>query len=163
AAVQDVMHLDIGLPADVEPVFSVSSSPFAIAPDGKSIAMVGARAGQRVLFVRRFDRAEPTEVPGSFGANSVTFSPDGASVAFVEGGGSMVRVSLSDLQQQVITSAADLESGLSWPPAGIVFNRSGALWIVPSAGGAPRALTTLDAARREVEHDHPIVLPGERL
>lgn len=56
----------------------------------------------------------------------------------------------------------DLSSSLEWSPAGIVFVRGGALWIVPAEGGEPRRLTQLDSTRGEVRHDHPLVLPGER-
>ncbi len=43
-----------------------------------------------------------------------------------------------------------------------MFGRAGALWIVPAEGGEPRPLTALDAARGEVLHEHPLVLPGGR-
>jgi len=49
-----------------------------------------------------------------------------------------------------------------WSRAGIIFGRGGALRIVSPEGGTPRALTELDAARREVAHDFPMVPPGER-
>lgn len=57
-----------------------------------------------------------------------------------------------------MASGADVIGGLVWS----VFVRGGALWIVSPDGGAPRALTVLDAARKEVLHDRPLVLPGER-
>jgi Tol biopolymer transport system component len=36
------------------------------------------------------------------------------------------------------------------------------LWIAPTGGGEPRALTTLDDARHEVIHTAPMFLPGNR-
>jgi eukaryotic-like serine/threonine-protein kinase len=162
ASAPEVLHFDIGLPADIEPVLSLSSSGLAIAPDGHSIAMVGSRGGLRKVFVRRFDSAAVAEVAGSRNANAVAFSPDSTSIAF-HSGGVIRRVSLTDLQQEEITAGADLFSGLSWSPAGIIFNHNGALWIVRPGGDPPRALTTLDATRNEVLHDHPLVLPGEQL
>ena len=69
--------------------------------------------------------------------------------------GSITRVSLADQQRKVVTSGADLTGGLAWSPAGIVFGRGGALWIVSPEGGTPRALTALDAARHEVLHATP--------
>ncbi|HLE71285.1 MAG TPA: protein kinase [Vicinamibacteria bacterium] len=159
---RDVMHLDIGFPPDVEPI-GLTTAGLAISPDGRTVLMVGARDGVRRVFVRRLDRAEASEVPGTSGANSADFSPDGGSVAFIPGSGSITRVSLADQQRKVVTSGADFGGGLLWSPAGIVFARGGALWIVSPEGGAPRALTVLDAARQEVLHDHPVVLPGERL
>jgi hypothetical protein len=140
----------------------LSTGP-AINPNSRIVAMIGVEAGVRRLFVRRLDRAEASEVPDILNANAVAFSPDGASVAVTLGNGVITRVSLADQQRKVVTSGADLVSGLTWSPAGIVFGRGGALWIVSPEGGAPHALTVLDAARHEVVHDHPVVLPGERL
>jgi eukaryotic-like serine/threonine-protein kinase len=125
--------------------------------------MIGIRDGVRTLFIRRIDRVEATEVPGTASVNGAAFSPDGGSIAFIPGSGSIIRISLADQQRKILTTGADLAGGLVWSQAGIVFNRDGALWIVSPEGGSPRALTTLDAARREVLHDHPLVLPGERL
>ncbi len=156
---RDVMQLDVGFPRNVEP--SQLWRP-AISPDGRTLAMVGVKDGVRSLYVRRLDRAEAIEVPGTTNMSLAAFSPDSSSVAFIAGGGSVTRVSLADQQRKIVTTGADANGGLTWSPAGIVFDRGGALWIVSQDGGAPRALTVLDATRKEVNHDHPIVLPGER-
>ena len=94
-------------------------------------------------------------MPNTNGANAATFSPDGGSVAFIPGDGSVTRLALADQQRKVVASGADLSGVLAWSAAGIVFGRDGALWIVPPEGGTPRALTTLDAARHEVLHAAP--------
>ena len=77
--------------------------------------------------------------------------------------GLITRISLVDQQRKVLTSGADISRSLTWSQAGIIFGRGGALWIVSPEGGAPRALTVLDAARHEVAHDGAVVLPGGRL
>ena len=158
---REVTHLDIGFPRDVEP-FQSAHGP-AISPDGRTVAMVGVKDGVRSLFVRRLDRAAATELPATGSAHQAAFSPDSSSVAFMVAGGSITRVGLADQQRKVLASDADVNGALVWSPAGIVFARGGALWIVSPEGGAPRALTVLDAARHEVAHDHPVVLPGERV
>ena len=157
----DVTHLDIGFPPDVEPFHAVQGP--AISPDGRTVAMVGVKDGVRSLFVRRLDRAEATEIPATGSASHTAFSPDSSSVAVILGNGSVTRVGLADQQRKVVASGADVIGALAWSPAGIVFARGGALWVVSQEGGAPRALTVLDAARHEVAHDHPVVLPWERL
>ncbi len=159
----EVMHLDIAFPANVEPVLPLSTSALAISPDGRSVVMVGASSGVRRLFLRRLDRADSREVPGSNSANAATFSPDGRSLAFILSNGTIVRLSLNDFERKVLTADVDLGGGVVWSPAGIVFGRHGALWIVSPDGGQPRALTVLNAARKEVLHDHPMVPPGERV
>ncbi len=155
-----VTHLDIGFPPDVEP-FHLGRGP-AISPDGRTVAMVGVKDGVRSLWVRRLGRAEATELPATGSVSQAAFSPDSSSVAFIVGGGSVTRVGLADRQRTVLASGADVNGALAWSPAGIVFAQGGALRIVSPEGGAPRALTALDAARHEVAHEHAIVLPGER-
>ncbi len=158
---RDVTQVDIGFPRDVEPY--TQNHETAIAPDGRTIAMVGVKDGVRRLFVRRLDHPEASEVPDANGVSIAEFSPDSGSVAFIYGGGLLTRVTLADQQRKRVTFGVDVTGGLSWSPAGIVFVRGGVLWIVSPDGGTPRALTVLDAARHEVLHDHPIVVPGQRV
>jgi eukaryotic-like serine/threonine-protein kinase len=154
-------HLEIGYPPNVEPLF-VSTGALAISPDGRTVVMIGVEDGVRKLFARRLDHGEASEVADTNGANSVAFSPDGASLVFVPASGLVTRLSLSDLQRKVVASGADLTGTVAWSSAGIVFGRNGALWIVSPEGGASRALTVLDAGRHEVLHARPEVLPGGR-
>ncbi len=157
-----VTHLEIGYPPDVEPFPRAPTAP-AISPDGRSVAMVGVKDGVRRIFVRRLDRAEATELPDTAGANGVVFSPDSRSLAVLLGSGLITRIALADQQGRVLTSGAEIAGSITWSQAGIIFTRRGGLWIIPPEGGAPRALTVLDAARHEVLHDSAVVLPGERL
>ena len=157
----NVTHLDIGFPREVEPYHPIVGP--AISPDGRTVAMIGVKDGVRSLFVRRLDRAEVTEIVATGGSVTGAFSPDSGSVAFIVAGGLLTRVGLADQQRKVLASGADVNGALAWGPAGIVFAQGGALRIVSPDGGAPRVLTVLDAARREVAHDHPVLLPGDRL
>ncbi len=157
-----VTYLEIGYPRDVEPISS-SNTAHAISPDGRTVAMIGMKDGVRRVFLRRLDRAVATELPDTAGASGAVFSPDSRSLAVVFGSGLITRVALADQQRKVLVSGADIGLSLTWSQAGIIFSRGGALWIIPPEGGAPRALTVLDAARHEVAHDSAVVLPGERL
>ena len=151
-------YADMALPADVEPV---SFAP-QIAPDGRTIAFAGAKDGVRHLFLRGLDGADITEVSAGGGINSIAFSPDSRNLAFVSVSGELMVYSLIDHSTRVLTGGADPQTAPAWGPAGIVFGRAGALWILPAEGGDPRRLTSLDAARGEVLHNHSIVLPGGR-
>jgi eukaryotic-like serine/threonine-protein kinase len=157
-----VTHLEIGYPRDVEPATNGATAP-AISPDGRSVAMIGVKDGVRRVFVRRLDRAAATELPDTAGATGAVFSPDGGSLAVLFGSGLITRIALADQQRKVVESGADIGLSITWNQAGIIFSRRGALWILPPEGGAPRALTVLDAARHEVAHDSAVVLPGGRL
>jgi len=155
-----VLYVDVAYPRDVEPVASVSG--WALSPDGRSVAVTGVRDGTRRLFLRSLDRPEAVEIPESQGVSSVTFSPDGGSLAYgVLGGGSaLVRLSLADRERRRLTTGVDQTSSIAWGTSGIIFSRLGALWIVPAEGGEPRALTRLDPDRHEAVHLDPLVLPG---
>jgi Tol biopolymer transport system component len=161
AASDRAMHLEIGYPTNVEPISGLEGG-FAVSPDGQSLAMIGAREGVRRLYIRRLDRPEAAEISDTANANAVNFSPDSKSVAFVLGGGLITRMSLADGQRAIVAQGADQSSRVAWVSTDIVFNRAGALWLVPAKGGAPRQLTVLDAARREVMHSDLAVLPGGR-
>ncbi len=154
-----VLHFDVVFPADIEPIPALENG-FAFSPDGRFVAMAGVRKGARWMFVRPLESAETLELPES-GVGGAAFSPDSAQVAFLAGN-RVVSVALADRQRTLVTPSADLAGGIAWGEAGIVFARNRALWIAPTGGAAPRALTTLDAARREVLHAGQVVLPGGR-
>ncbi len=102
-ASREVTYLDIPYPPNIEPVSGLQGG-FAISPDGRSVAMIGVRDGARRLYIRRLDRAEATEVGDTPGVNSVFFSPDSASVAFIPGSLLLTRLSLVDQQRAIVAS-----------------------------------------------------------
>jgi len=157
----NVMHLDITYPPNVEPMSGLQGG-FSVSPDGRSIAMIGVRDGVRRLYVRQLDNPEAMELSDTAGVNSAYFSPDSTSIAFIPGSTLLTKLSLADQQRSVVASGADLGSGVTWSGPGILFNRSGALWIVPQEGGTARQLTVLNKERHEVLHADPLVIPGAR-
>ena len=157
-----VTYANISFPRDVEPIPSLASG-FGVSPDGHRVFMIGVKEGRRRLFLRSLDSMDVTEISDPSGVNGAAFSPDGNSLAMIIGGGDVIRLSLSDRQRTVATTTADISAGIAWGDAGILISRNGALWLVPADGGAPRALTTIDAARHEVLHDSPLMLPGGRI
>jgi serine/threonine protein kinase len=160
-ASREVLHFDITYPPNVEPITGLQDG-IALSPDGQSVTMIGVRDGVRRLYIRRLDRPEATEIIDTAGTGTGYFSPDSASVAFIPGSGSLTRLSLADQHHATLASGADLASSVAWGSTGVVYTRGGALWIVPAQGGTPRQLTVLDAARHEVLHTDPAVLPGGR-
>jgi serine/threonine-protein kinase len=158
-ASHEVLYLDITYPSNVEPISGLQGG-FAVAPDGRSVALIGVREGVRRLYIRRLDRPDANEISDTAGANAAYFAPDSASVAFVPGSGLITRLSVTDQQRVVLASGADLSSSLVWVGTDVVYTRGGALWIVPAQGGTARQLTMLDAARHEVLHGDPAALPG---
>ena len=83
-------------------------------------------------------------------------------MAAISSAGELLRIAIADQQRTSMTTGADVTSALAWSPEGIVFTRSGALWIIPPVGEA-RALTTLNAARRKCCTRRLWCLPGGRV
>jgi serine/threonine-protein kinase len=156
---RDVQQFDVTLPADVEPRPDVASGA-GLSPNGRIVALNGAKNGVRTIFVRPFDRGEFFQL-AQF-VNGHVFSPDSNQIALVGMNGQITAVSLVDRQRKVWSASADSGATLAWGEPGIVFGRNGALWIAPTGGGEARALTELDAVRHEVLHAGPLFLPGNR-
>jgi eukaryotic-like serine/threonine-protein kinase len=156
-----VTRLELNLPADVE--LFTSARTVALSPDGARLAFVGVQSGARHVFLRTLDQFDVVPLRGTDNASMCFFSPDGASIGFVTSSGILKTVSVAD---SVVTTVADevgFLGGGAWTADGtIVFQRMNTLWRVPRTGGAPRPLTTLDAAHSESRHAWPLVLPGGR-
>ena len=144
-----------------------------MSPDGTSVVYVGARLEDleqgsskrdRLLYLRRIDESEGRPIPGTEGAQSPFFSPDGAWVGFFAKG---------KLQRAPIAGGAPLEIcnawmafGGSWGPDDtIIFGGgiSSGLMRVAVAGGQPEPLTSPDPARGEIHHGFPEILPDGRM
>ena len=152
------IRFDISAPADREML------ELALAPDGRGIAFVASAASGRdrpQLFYRALHERDAVAVPGTDGARSPFFSPDGRSIGFFADD-ALRRVSLDDGADAVICDAPIGSAGGAWGADGtIVFAplQGRGLLRVPAGGGTPVPLTALDGARQEVEHGWPTWLP----
>src|SRR5207249_2206764 len=142
---------------------SLADTPaVALSPDGSRLAYVANRAGTNQLYVRPIDRLEATAIPGTEGAETPFFSPDGQWVGFFANG-KLKKVSLSGGAALTLCSAAAIR-GASWGPDDNIiltpsFGNSG-LFRVSAAGGTPKPLTILDHKKGEFSHRWPEILPG---
>jgi hypothetical protein len=139
-----------GLSANAEGVLAMS-------PDGRHIAYVSGR--DDMLYVRDIDRFEARALPGTEGADSPAFSPDGAWIAFFADR----KVKKVALAGGTPLSPADIDEGfgLAWESdASIMFNpgRVTGIWRVPAAGGQPQEVTKLLGG--ENRQRDPERLPG---
>jgi len=134
----------------------------ALSPNGTYLAYVARESdGPWRLYLRPLseDESVARPVPGSDGARSPFFSPDGEWVGFAAGGW-LYRVPVAGGLPQPICEAAP--RGASWGPDGtVVYDLAhwSALGITPLAG-PPDVLTTLGFERRETDHLDPVFLPG---
>jgi serine/threonine protein kinase/Tol biopolymer transport system component len=148
------------IPADsiFQEIGESSATPqFAISDDGTVIAFVAHDSGaQTWLWTRRMDDATPHKIPGTTGALSPFWSPDGRSIGFFAAG-RLMRYTLGDGSATTIAQVGGLPGGAAWMANGdIVLSRGdGPILKVSSHGGIPVPITSLDSARGELEHVLP--------
>jgi serine/threonine-protein kinase len=132
----------------------------ALSSDGSRLAYIGGPRSQ--LLIRSRNELHGTAMPGTEGATSPFFSPDGESVGFVVGN----RLLIASLGGPPITVTHSLvgEAGLSWGRDGFIYaDGAGAASLVrveakPEA--VPTRFTVLDTTRGEADHLWPEVLPN---
>jgi serine/threonine protein kinase/Tol biopolymer transport system component len=133
-------------------------------PDGQMLAFVANSQGQSIVWVRPLDGIEARRLPGTEGASgAVTWSPDGRWIAFFAEG-KLKKISPSGGPAQTIGTIPGFQDA-AWGASGeIIFratNRAAILGIAET-GGAPKAITKLDAARGENSHRFLQFLPDGR-
>ena len=131
----------------------------ALSPDGKTLVFGAIWGGSQQLYTRRMDRLDVTPIPGTSGATSPFFSPDGRWIGF-GAAGELRKVPLTGGPAVTLCKAAAL-FGASWGSDGtIVFAtaRNGGLLRVSAEGGTPEVLTTPRPG--EYSHRLPHMLPG---
>ncbi len=135
---------------------------FALSPDGRSLAYSAIAAGKSLVRVRDLATGSVRALSGTDSSETVFWSPDGRSLAFVARG----KLRRMDVATGSIEILADAESGRggTWGPRGdILFAQkpAGAIYRVAASGGAVTAVTTLEQG--DLMHRWPQFLPdGER-
>ncbi len=134
----------------------------AVSPDGRELVFEGWREERGVrLLHRSLGRFGTRAIEGTAGATSPFFSPDGRWIGFLDDN-RLMKVPLAGGRPVALAQVPGM-LGASWGADGRIVYSPGflrGLWAVPAAGGAPRRLTAPDAARGEVRHEWPEVLPG---
>jgi len=132
-----------------------------VSPDGARIVFVSRGAdGVPRLRTRRLDQAALSDLPGTEGARSPFFSPDGEWVAF-EAAGSLKKTAVGGGSPIVLREASNLLGG-SWGDDGAIYAalNFGQLWRVSSASGEARLIA--DLAPESKDPRWPQVLPGSK-
>jgi Tol biopolymer transport system component len=151
-------HLQVALPAGAPP-FGVFDRHVAISPDGRLLAMTTLNGPLRL---RRLDHDGVEPLPGTEGARSPFFSPDGRWIGFWSNG-SIRKVSTDGGAASAVCESRGL-FGASWGPDNRIVFGQGPLGIfeVSAEGGTPRSLATPDGARGERSFHGPQLLPGNQ-
>jgi serine/threonine-protein kinase len=135
----------------------------ALAPDASRLVYVANHSGSTQLYLRAIDRFEATPIPGTDGAESPFFSPDGQSVGFFAEG-KLRKVSLRGGAPLTLCSAPDSRGGSWGPDDTIIFAPSltSGLFRISAAGGTPKSLTVPDRNKGEYAHRWPKFCPAAR-
>ena len=135
---------------------------FTISPDGQSIVYVG----KNHLWVRRLDKLEAREVPGTEGATAPFWSPDSQWIGYLSEN-KVRKVAVAGGESSILSSLPDSVSrglGASWgADGGIVFSTgSSPLYEIPSRGGDAREILAPDEKLGDDHFHEPSWLPQGR-
>ena len=154
------LNAEIGIDANL--YTNEQGSAAILSPDGTHIALLATAADQkRRIYIRSLDQLQATAISGTENAQVPFFSPDGQWLGFFADG-KLKKVSVQGGVPVTLCEVANGRGG-SWGEDGtIVFapDIRGALLKVPSTGGTPQPLNTLDVPSNEVTERWPQVLPG---
>ena len=122
-------------------------------------------SGAPSISLRALDQAEAKPVPGTESAYFPVFSPDGQWIAFFNSAANEFK-----LKKIPVTGGTSITLcehiaplGLTWgDDETLVFGGPKGLMRVPSSGGTPEVLTTVDSKKNETAHRWPSYLPGNR-
>ena len=170
-AAQPRPTIRFSVPAPANGAFSyrVEASFLAVSPDASRLAYVASdRPGGNRIFLRPLSAHEARPIPGTEGANSLFFSPDGRSVAFFAEG-KLKRIELSGGAAVSICDIALVGPYWSgtWSRGGdILFagvTRGRGIFRVSATGGVAAEVIRVDPSRGEARVGWPWFLPdGER-
>ena len=138
---------------------------FAISPNGSYLAYVSG-TGQRLL-IRSRNQLHAVPAPGTEGAVTPFFSPDGKNVGGIIDLKGLTIAPVGGGPAITIPSSLIGTAGASWGKDGFIYADAsssslggGLLRVEAKLGAVPTAFTTLDTASGEADHTWPDVLPN---
>jgi len=137
---------------------------FAVAPDGRRLALIATRDdGRPRIWLRPRESIISRELPGTEGAAHPFWSPDGKYIGFFAG--AKLKTILADGGPvQVLCDAVNPRGG-TWNKDGVIVFAAGfgdGLQWISAAGGHASVATEVDAAQQEISHRWPQFLPDGR-
>jgi len=163
--VPGVARFVVSLPAD-QNIANRIGTTLAIAPDGSRLVYVGPSETGTQLWLRAMGDLQATPIPGTAGAYSPFFSPDGQRVAFFTVGGSTPELRVVSLTGGPPITLTDSVAPLggSWSDDGYLYvskllTPNDGIARVSAAGGELELLALPDTAATR-EYHWPDALPG---
>ncbi len=140
---------------------------FALSPDGSQLAFVAGSeapstsAARNHLWLRRLTDMEATPLPGTDGATSMFWSPNGLSLAFF----AKRKLMRIDLPNGAPSKICDVEATFrqgTWGAGGVILMGRAdgmSIEVVPAAGGTPVPILKRNQSKRETRVLWPWFLP----
>ncbi|MDQ6803263.1 MAG: protein kinase [Acidobacteriota bacterium] len=149
----------IGARGDVDFGFGTNIS---FSPDGKNVVYAGNSGGVDGLFMRPLDRFDAAAIPDTEGAQSPFFSPDGEWIGFFANG-ALKKVAVSGGAPVTLCGGCvDSPLGAVWGEDQTIYfapRPAGGIYKLSASGGTVVAVSKPDAARNELSHRWPQLLP----
>jgi serine/threonine-protein kinase len=147
-------------PDSTHSVFSACCGPpVAISPDGRRIVYEGSAGSMNQLYLRQIDELEARPLPGTEGARSIFFSPDGEWVGFVsQAPYALMKIPVAGGAPVTIVELDEAGQGATWTDEDdIIYSTraSRGLYRVSASGGVPQRLTVPDSTAAEADHRFP--------
>jgi serine/threonine-protein kinase len=153
------MRFEIPIPPS-EPLADFPGNVIALSPDGTHIVYVAEGDQGPQLFLRPLNQLEARPIPGTQGAATPFFSPDGLWIGFITTSDEVSKVPVGIGPVTTLAKHADTR-GATWGEDDmIVFASTSGLWRVSANGGDKEQLVGLDAVPGQ--HRRPESLPGGR-
>jgi Tol biopolymer transport system component len=132
----------------------------AISPDGRKLVYIGPGEGSARLWLRDLDKLRPTPIPGTDGAVSPFFAPDGRHLGFIRNGRTVRALSLDGGPPLTLSDSINSTSG-DWGDDGYVYVEvDSGIARVRATGGPLEPLYKFSKERREIGTEFPCALPG---
>jgi len=157
---QRMFQMEITPPDGVKFVDSIT--PFALSPDGRKLAALGAgKDGKHMLWLRSIDSESAAPLAGTEGAEVPFWSPDSRWLGFSANGKLQKLDVVSGGAQPQVICEIEGRAGGTWSKDGVIlFDQGGkAIQRVSASGGTPISVFPLDASHGEVTHLAPYFLP----
>ena len=138
------LRLPLHLDGFMHGALAFEQDSLVLSRDGRNLAYIGYYDGDQHLYIKGDEDGAPRRIPGTAGATSPFFSPDGSSMGFLLDG-TMRRVPVAGGTSVEIAAPVPMTKGATWGDDGTIVFSDGyraPLKRVSSTGGAISQLTT---------------------